>query len=166
VNNYLQRAQEAIAEVTRGMDAEQLARHPEGKWCAAEILEHLDRVFANSVPHLQKCLDKGKPTANRPTLWQRLAAGLVVDLGYLPSGRKAPDFGVPKGAPAEELLRDIPLQLAAMNRILDECERRFGGQRKLANHVILGPLSADQWRKFHWVHTRHHVKQIARLKAQ
>jgi Protein of unknown function (DUF1569) len=164
VNNYLQRAKDAIAEVTRGMSAEQLTKHPEGKWCAAEILEHLDRVYSTCIPHLQKCLDRGSPTATRPTVWQRLATGLVVDFGYLPSGRKAPEFAVPKGAAADQLLRDIPVHLAAMDRVLEECARRFGARRKLANHVILGPLSVEQWRKFHWVHTRHHVKQIARLR--
>jgi len=26
---------------------------------------------------------------------------------------------------------------------------------------VLGPLTASQWRKFHWIHGRHHVKQIS-----
>jgi len=49
--------------------------------------------------------------------------------------------------------------------VLAECERRFGKRSKLANHFILGPLTAQEWRRFHWVHTRHHMKQIARLKG-
>jgi hypothetical protein len=34
------------------------------------------------------------------------------------------------------------------------------------DHLILGPLTAAQWRKFHWIHGRHHVKQILRLREQ
>ena len=101
MNIYLQRVQDAIAEVTRGMDASQLTRHPEGKWSAAQILEHLARTYKTTVPHLQKCLDAGKPTAGRPTFAQRLAVGIVVGivvgLGYMPSGRKAPEYAVPRG---------------------------------------------------------------------
>jgi hypothetical protein len=59
-------------------------------------------------------------------------------------------------------LRNIAVHIADMDRVLAECARRFGAG-KLANHFILGPLSAHQWRKFHWVHTRHHMKQITRL---
>ncbi len=78
MNIYLQRVQDAIAEATRGMDAVQLTRHPEGKWSVAEILEHLDRTYKTTVPLLQKCLDAGQPSAGRPTLAQRVAAGIVV----------------------------------------------------------------------------------------
>ena len=38
---YLQRALDAVERETRGMPAEQLAWHREGKWSAAEVLEHL-----------------------------------------------------------------------------------------------------------------------------
>lgn len=164
MNTYLQRVQDAIAEVTRGMDATRLTRHPEGKWSAAEILEHLDRTYKTTVPHLQKCLDAGQSTASRTTFAQRLAVGIVVELGYLPSGRKAPEYAVPRGLPPDEVLRSIAVHISDMDRVLAECQRRFGG-RKLANHFILGPLNARQWCKFHWVHTRHHIRQIARLKG-
>jgi len=164
VNIYLQRVHDAIAEATRGLDAVQLTRHPEGKWSAAEILEHLDRTYKTTVPHLQKCLDAGQPTASRPTLTQRLAVGVVVGLGYMPSGRKAPEYAVPEGLPPDEVLHNLPLHIADMDRVLVECERRFGAHGKLANHFILGPLTAHEWRKFHWVHTRHHMKQIVRLR--
>ena len=163
MNNYLQRMQDAIAEATSGMDASRLTRHPEGKWSGAEILEHLDRTYKTTAGHLQKCLEAGQPAAGRPTFKQRLAVGIVVKLGYLPSGQKAPEYAVPRGLPPDEVLRNIAVHIADMDRVLTECEGRFG-TRKLANHFILGPLTAHQWCKFHWVHTRHHMKQLARLK--
>lgn len=165
MNIYLQRVQDAITEVTRGMDAAQMAQHPEGKWSATEILEHLDRTYRTTVPHLQKCLDAGKPTAGRATVGQRIAAKVVVGLGYMPAGRKAPEHAVPKGAPPDEILRNLPIHIADMDRVLAECEHRFGADCKLASHFALGPLTAQQWRKFHWVHTRHHIRQIERLKT-
>jgi Protein of unknown function (DUF1569) len=148
------------------MDAAQWTRHPEGKWSAAEIIEHLDRTYKTTIPHLQRCLDAGSPTAGRPSFAQRLVVGIVVELGYMPSGRKAPAFAVPKGLPVDEVLHNIPVHIAEMDGVLAECERRFGARSQLADHAILGPLTAHQWRKFHWVHTRHHVKQIARLRKE
>jgi hypothetical protein len=165
VNIYLQRMQDAITEIIRGVDMADLTRHPEGKWSAAEILEHLDCTYKGTASLLQKCLDGGAPTASRATLAQRVAVGVVVELGYMPSGREAPPFALPKGLPVEQVLRSVPEHIAQMDRVLAECERRFGAQRQLADHFILGPLSADQWRKFHWIHTRHHMKQIARLRS-
>ena len=166
MNIYLQRVQDAITEVTRGMDASQMAHHPEGKWSAAEILEHLDRTYKTTVPHLQKCLDAGHPTAGRATIAQRIAVGVVIGLGYMPGGRKAPEHAVPKGLPPHEILRNLPIHIADMDRVLAECACRFGADCKLANHFVLGPLTARQWRKFHWVHTRHHMKQISLLRGR
>jgi uncharacterized protein DUF1569 len=165
VNVYLQRVQDAIADATRGMNAKELARHTEGKWSTAEILEHLDRTYTGTALHLQKCLDAGAPTASRAKLAQRFIVGIVVKLGYMPSGRKSPEFALPNGLAPEEILRSIPAHIADMDRVLTECERRFGARRHLADHPLLGPLSTEEWRKLHWVHTRHHMKQIARLKT-
>ena len=49
---------------------------------------------------------------------------------------------------------------------ISRCEARFGAGAKLANHPVLGPLTARQWRTFHLVHARHHMKQIAHIRAQ
>jgi hypothetical protein len=65
----------------------------------------------------------------------------------------------------EAALQTIRENLAAMDQGLAECEQRFGAQVKIADHVVLGPLTIPQWRRFHWVHTRHHMKQIARLRG-
>jgi hypothetical protein len=34
----------------------------------------------------------------------------------------------------------------------------------LLDHVILGPLTVKQWKKFHLAHGLHHLKQIRRRK--
>jgi hypothetical protein len=47
-----------------------------------------------------------------------------------------------------------------MDVALDEAELRFGPSVPLMDHPVLGPLTIDQWRTFHWVHTRHHARQI------
>jgi len=94
--------------------------------------------------------------------WRRL---VVFSFDYLPEGRKAPKQTVPRGVPPEKVRAQFRLTLEAMDEIIARCEARFGSGR-LLDHPILGPLTAAQWRRFHWIHGRHHVKQIERLREQ
>lgn len=165
MDSTLQRARDAIEAATRGMNAEQLMQHPEGKWSAAGILEHLSITFGGTARLMRKCLEGGKPLASAPTLKQRLAALVVTGLGYFPTGRPAPEFTQPKGLSGGAALQAIRDNLVAMDQALAECEQRFGTEVKIADHVVLGPLAIPQWRRFHWVHTRHHMKQIERLRG-
>jgi hypothetical protein len=91
----LQRLQNVISDLASGLTPEDLARRRAGKWCAAEIMEHLYLSYTGSVRAFERCLSAGKPVASRPTLKQR--AAIVVGLGYMPAGRKAPKFTVPRG---------------------------------------------------------------------
>jgi hypothetical protein len=67
---------------------------------------------------------------------------------------------------AEKVLADIGSQIATMDALIAQCEERYGKRTRMLDHPVLGPLTAAQWRKFHWVHGKHHVKQIMRLRAQ
>jgi len=161
---YLQRLQEALTAATRGMTVEDLTRHPEGKWNTLEVLEHLYLTYTGTAKGFERCLKAGKPIATLPTLKQRLATTLVVKLGHMPRGRKAPNNTRPQGVPAEKVMTDIWPWIVAMDDLIGRCEERYGRRTKLLDHPILGPLTGRQWRKFHWVHGRHHVKQILRLR--
>ena len=160
MDSYLHRLQQAITSATRGMTIEQLTRRPEGKWSAAEILEHLYLTYSGTEKGLERCLQAGKPLASVPTLKQRAFVTLVVKLGRLPKGRKSPERALPKGMLANEVVADIGPRIAAMEQLIAQCEARYGARTRVLDHPILGPMTARQWRKFHWVHGRHHLKQI------
>ncbi len=136
-------------------------RHPPGKWSPANVLEHLAITFEGTRRNLQKCLDTNARRATRSTLRRRLAVARVIELGRFPKGVQAPAATLPKGLSGEAALDSIRRNLEAMDAVMAECERRFGKRGAIADHPILGPLSLRQWRRFHWVHTRHHMKQIA-----
>ena len=91
MDSYLERLQRELEDATGGAAAGGLAHAPAGKWSAAQILEHLLLTYKNTNRGLAKCLEQGAPLATRGTLKHRLAALLVVNLGYLPGGRKAPE---------------------------------------------------------------------------
>jgi hypothetical protein len=88
---------------------------------------------------------------------------LVLDFGYFPSGRNSPDAAKPKGMSAEIILGEICRRIADMDDVIGKCEREFGKRAFVADHPVLGPFTMQQWRKFHWVHGRHHLKQIAQM---
>jgi hypothetical protein len=161
---YLQRLQEGIQSATQGMSGEDLLRHPEGKWCAAEILEHLYLTYTGTTKAFERCLQAGQPQVHARILRDRLRTIVVVGLGHMPNGRQSPKHALPRGMTPEQVTREIGPRISAMDEAIAQCESRFGKQNRLLDHPILGPLTGRQWRKFHWVHGRHHLKQIRDLR--
>ncbi len=160
MDSYLERLRQAITAATSDMSAEELTRHPEGKWSASEVLEHLYLTYTGTQKAFERCLKAGKPLAGVPTLKQRVAATAVTEFGYFPKGRKSPDRVLPRGQSAEKIVAVIGPQIDAMDKIIADCEERYGSRVRVLDHPVLGPLTALQWRKFHLAHGRHHVKQI------
>ena len=161
---YLQKAKSAIEEATQGMTPEQLAWHPDGKWCAAEVLEHLSLAFGGTAKMLGRVLDTGKPMVTRKTPFQMVGTFLITGLGVFPGGRKAPAGVTPKGIDSSKAVGEILANLQAMDERLTKCDAKFGNQQQVADHPVLGALKIAQWRRFHCVHTQHHMKQIHRLR--
>lgn len=164
MNHLLARTLHAIEREVDGMAPADLERHRPGKWSAAGILEHLAITFDGTRRNLQKCVEAGTRRASRPTFHQRVAVVIVIELGRFPTGVEAPVPTRPKGLSPAEALDAIRRHLPAMDRVMLECEARFGTRGPIANHPILGPLTLRQWRRFHWLHTRHHMKQLAALR--
>jgi hypothetical protein len=153
-----------LESAVEGMSSEQLSWHRPGKWCAAEVLEHLYLTYTGTTRGLEKVIARGTPLATRPSLAHRLLTFAVVRVGYMPAGRKAPAIVQPTGLPVEQVRNEIWSKLAAMDAIIAQCEDRFGRDIKLLDHPILGALNATEWRTLHLVHGRHHQKQLLRLR--
>ncbi|HWC16841.1 MAG TPA: DUF1569 domain-containing protein [Terriglobales bacterium] len=151
---------DAIATTTQGLTESQMRRHPEGKWDSAAILEHLALTFGSTARVMEKCLREGRALATSSSAKFRVRQLVVLGLNYIPGGRKAPERVVPKGISGKEALELIFANLEKMDRVLEQCEERFGCKKKIADHPVLGPIPIDGWRKFHLLHTRHHMKQI------
>ncbi len=160
----LDKLKQSLESAVEGMSSEQLSWHPPGKWCAVEVLEHLYLTYAGTIQGFERVMRKGKPLASRASVAQRVLTLVVVGLGHMPAGRKAPAMALPKGLPAEKVRNEIGAKIVAMDAIMAQCEARFGRRVQLLDHPILGPLSATQWRKLHLVHGQHHLKQLLRLR--
>ena len=164
MDSRLQKLRESLESAVKGMSSEQLSWHLPGKWCAAEVLEHLYLTYAGTVKGFERVITKGRPLATRASVAHRVLTFVVVGLGHMPAGRKSPGVAQPRGLPTEQVRNEFGAKLVAMDAVIAQCEARFGRHVKLLDHPILGPLSATQWRTLHLVHGRHHQKQLVRLR--
>lgn len=155
----------AIGELTSDAAANaQIMWHPPGKWCAAEVLEHLYLTYTGTIKGFERLIEAGSPKVTLPTLKQRVGKILVLGFRHMPSGREAPKMARPRGLPTEKVLAEIVPKIAEMDAFLSHCAEKFG-RGKVLDHPILGPLSVVEWKQFHMVHGLHHVRQIRRLRA-
>lgn len=161
---HLYKLQREIESAIVGLSPEQMNWHPPGKWCAAEVLEHLYLTYTGTVKGFEREAEAGKPLATAQNWKQRVQTLVVCGFGYLPSGREAPAVARPRGVPTEKVLAEIGPVIARMDDVIRQCEEKIGRGTKLLDHPILGPLTASQWRKFHLVHGLHHRKQLRRLR--
>jgi len=164
MDSRLEKLKENLESVVEGMSSEQLSWHLPGKWCAAEVLEHLYLSYTGTINGFERVITSGNPLATRASMAQRVQTFVVVGLGLMPGRRKTPAVAQPKGLPVEKVRNEIGGKMAGMDAIIVQCEARFGRQVKLLDHPILGPLTAPQWRKLHLVHGRHHQKQLLLLR--
>jgi hypothetical protein len=165
MDSLLEELKQTLDSAVDGMSLEQISWHPAEKWSAGEILEHLYLTYTGTIKGFERVLDAGRPLVASTSMRQRLRKHVVLMFDYLPEGRKAPKTTVPRGLPTEKVRAEVGVKIAEMDEIIAQCEARFGGS-KLLDHPILGPLTARQWRKFHWMHGRLHIRQIERLRSQ
>ncbi len=153
-----------------GISAEALECHRSGHrdcWNARQIIEHLVLTYRLSASTFRERIEKGRPTQAPVQFKHRMTKFVVLGIGVMPGRRKAPPIVTPAAAPdpvldGAALVSLLRAEMQAMDELLGPCREEFGKQT-FANHKVLGPLSAEQWRRFHIVHARHHLKQVKRL---
>jgi Protein of unknown function (DUF1569) len=164
MDTHLEKLQQVLESAVQGMSQEQMSWHLPGKWCAAQVLEHLYLSYSGTTKGFQRVLEAGKPLATRASVRQRFRIFVVLNCGYLPTGRKAPPAAEPRGLSPETVRNEMATKIEAMDVIIGQCEKRFGAGVALLDHPVLGPLTGKQWRKFHELHGMHHRKQLLRLR--
>ena len=158
----LEHIRQEVERLTRDWSEEDWHRALAGKWTSGQILEHLLLAFKGTTNGVRKVMEAGRPLGGKPTLRDRVRTLYVAKLGMMPSGNTSPAAVAPKDGLDMESLRRFYDALVALDSTLADAERRFGGNAKLLDHPILGPLSTKDWRRFHRTHASHHLKQIAR----
>jgi hypothetical protein len=170
MNPILQTLQREIASSLRALDAGQTQLRPPGNpdaWSIQQIVEHLLLTYSAAETALSARVIKRAPTKAPPSLSHRLQQYASLSLGYFPAGMEAPPMVTPPPTisphSGSELTQAAAQHLSSLDARCTEAESLFGANR-CASHIVLGPLSVDQWRMFQLVHGRHHLKQIAAIR--
>ncbi len=172
MNSGLHHLERELAHCLYGLTADQTQLRPPGrpqKWSIQQIVEHLLLSYEATETAINVRVAKQSPTRASPSIPQRVGQYTVIRLGYFPAGRKAPPLVTPGAtelsSSGEELTHAVAEHLSRLDVLFDEAERMFGGSARSVSHMILGPLSIDQWRRFQVIHGRHHLKQILAIRT-
>jgi hypothetical protein len=171
MNPVLNQLRREIASAITGLDVIQTQLQPIARtdsWSIQQIIEHLLLTYSGTEIALNARLAKRSPTRAKPTAFQRIRQHAVCRYGYFPSGRIAPPLAAPppteRALSGEELTEASAGHLMDLDTLCDEAGLLFGSNNRCASHMVLGPLSVDQWRRFHLTHGRHHLKQIVAIR--
>jgi hypothetical protein len=86
MDSRLDKLKKSLQSAVEGMSSEQWSWHPPGKWCAAEVLEHLYLSYTGTIKGFERIMTTGKPLASRASMAQRVRNLVVVGLGHMPTG--------------------------------------------------------------------------------
>ena len=135
-----------------------------GKWSIAQIVRHLAIGIDYTAATLEKRAER-KDLKRRATPGQTLLRHVYLGLGRVRPGRDAPAGTVPEDRPDPEVtVAQFRMAVARLEQMLETWPR----ERQLAvfaKNPALGDLNLPEWVRFHYLHCRHHAKQIqARLR--
>lgn len=172
--NDLQHLQQELSAALATLDARQTQLRPASaaadatpRWTIQQIVGHLLLSYQATTAAMEARLAKATPTKAKPTPSQRLWQFLLLRLQHFPGGLPAPEAVTPKpeAKPLDGplLVAEVSAALATMAQRIDAAEHLFGPDLQAVSHMRLGPMNVAQWRRFHLVHGRHHLRQINRI---
>lgn len=160
LSSVFEQTSELLTQATAGCAAEEWSYAPPRKWAIGQIVEHLGLTYARTREGLERVLATDRLPTRRRSLGQSVALWYYLTFAHSPIRAQAPE-GVIPGAnpPSEAALESALAGLQALKPLTEQAQARFG-TRSVLVHPFFGPISAAQVARFHWVHTKHHVRQI------
>jgi hypothetical protein len=131
------------------------------RWCGQQVAEHLILCMRRSREDLQRCLRSKSSGSKKSTLLQH-ALTLQLFFGRMSRGIQALPSLTPVSFTPEDgtmLSARLLAEAEELSKVLAECRLAFG-LRPCGDHPIYGPLRVEEWRHYHAVHLRHHLKQF------
>lgn len=157
---YLAAALDAVEKTAGTLPAGALGQPVPGCWSGADILEHLTLAFTANAAAFDRAVESGTVKVRTPGFKQRVGRFAVIGLGYFPRV-ESPEATRPRGTiPPERSVAAFRDALVALDASMARFVERFGEDTPAANHPYFAALTIRQWRKFHWRHTVHHMRQV------
>jgi len=173
MSRHLEVLRDELARALHGLDEHQTQLRPandSARWSVQQIVGHLRLTYVATIEAMDARIAKASPTKSKPSAIQYVVQFTLIRIGYFPRGRKAP-ARVTAAADeiaisGSELFQGIDTALSAMEERIERAAAIFGSHRRVISHMALGPLSINQWRKFHLIHGRHHIRQIMAIRRE
>lgn len=131
-------------------------------WSPAEVYAHIISANRLTVRSMQKAVEGVATEDNGSLPWK---ARLLLLTGRFPKGRKVPEV-VAKRTPQFLSIADAREATEALLTELNDIWKshaQWSPTQKL-KHPVLGLLNNKQWISFMKIHSKHHVKQLDRIK--
>ena len=112
-----------------------------GRWSLGQICDHLAAALRLTL--------EAPPSSAEPTREERVARRLFFRSGRFPDGMETP---VPVLQPQPGL--DAATESEALREAIDRFNASTG---PFPAHPVLGPLTREEWTRFHSLHCAHHL---------
>ncbi|HWP38594.1 MAG TPA: DinB family protein [Gemmatimonadales bacterium] len=164
VQRQLAALEPLILGPVRGVNGEDWHRRVPGKWSLAQIIRHVAIGVDYSATTFEGRAAR-TDMRRRSTPGQAIMRHLILGLGKFPKGREAPAGSVPEDRPdAEAAVAQVRMGIARFEALVETWPQERW-TRIFVKHPVLGDLNLPEWIRFHYVHCRHHSRQIqARLR--
>ena len=162
VSRHLARLEPLVLKPLHGVPEEEWHRAPRGKWTICQVVEHL-AVSVDLVAQLleERAELRGRRRRSKPH--ETVLRHLVLGGGRLPRGLKTVLSAAPSEHPDQELVTAQFRMGVEMTKLLNEQWSQERKQSVFLPHPYLGELNLPEWVRFHYIHCRHHVRQISQL---
>jgi len=159
VARHLSRLEPLVLHPVHGLAESDWHRAPEGRWTVAQILEHL-AVSVDLVAQLleERGMLPGRRRRSKPH--ETVLRHLVLTTGRIPKGLKTVIAAAPSREPDPDMSAAQFRMGVEQLRALSESWSEETRETVFLPHPYLGDLNLPEWVRFHYVHCRHHARQI------
>jgi len=145
------------------LDEDEFVKSPaDGSWSYSEVFCHVIQVNVRSILAVERCI---YAKSGHRTSGPNLIARLILYMGKFPPVKiKAPPkvLSIVKTVTKEEARNDMLVFCNKLQDLLPKLMKVPDHQR--TRHARLGMLNCGEWLKFIDIHTRHHLKQLERIR--
>lgn len=132
-------------------------------WSPAEVYAHITTANRLTVKGMKKAINNEATEDSSSLSWP---ARIIFLTGRFPAGRKAPDVIV-RRTPELKSIAEAKYALDELESELNEVWdfRHSWSKTQKLKHPALGMLNNQQWIKFMLIHSKHHLKQLDRIRS-
>ncbi len=164
VRRQLERLEPMVLGPLNGLAGADWHRAPPAKWSVCQIVQHLAMSVDLVATAFERRADE-PVMQRRATPHQTVLRHILLGVGRIPGGVEAPDVVRPHEEPDPALaMAQFRMGVERHGTLVD----MWPQERQLevfVRHPIVGDLNLPEWIRFHYVHCRHHARQLERRLA-